>query len=119
MIKTTKIDTVTFAGRSGEQHELRIYVWETKFKALPGVYVIASRSIEPGAAPTYQPLFVGTSDDLSKIFKNHPRSECFQLHYANTIGVLKEPDAAARERIVADLIAGLQPPCNAPDADSL
>lgn len=117
MVKTTKIDTVKLTGRSGQEYELRIYVWETKFKALPGVYVVASRSIEPGAAAVYQPLFVGTAEDLSKVFKNHPRNECFQLHYANTIGVVKQPDAAARERIVEDLIAGLDPPCNAPDID--
>ncbi|HLF13178.1 MAG TPA: hypothetical protein VJA26_18410 [Gammaproteobacteria bacterium] len=117
MAKTTKIDTVAFAGRSGKAYELRVYVWETKFKALPGVYVVASRSMEPGATPSYQPLFVGMAEDLSKVFQNHPRTECFQLHYANTIGVLREPDIAARERIVKDLIAGLEPPCNAADAD--
>src|SRR5262245_15686205 len=56
--KTAKIDTVTFAGRSGEEYELRVYVWDTKFKALPGVYVVASRAMEPGSPATYQPLFV-------------------------------------------------------------
>jgi hypothetical protein len=115
--KTAKIDTVTLAGRSGEEYELRVYVWDTKFKALPGVYVVASRTMEPGSPATYQPLFVGIADDLSKVFKQHPRNDCFQLHYANTIGVLKEPDAAQRERIARDLLDGLSPPCNAPDAD--
>jgi hypothetical protein len=115
--RNTKIDTVRLAGRSGEEYELRVYVWDTKFKALPGVYVVASRSVEPGSPPTYEPLFVGTAEDLSKVFKQHPRTDCFELHYANTIGVLKEPDAAQRERIARDLQAGLSPPCNASDAD--
>jgi hypothetical protein len=117
LAKKTRIDTLTFAGRSGSSYELRIYVWETAFKAVPGVYVVVSRSIEPGAPPSYQPLFVGVADDLSKVFEHHPRHDCFQLHYANAIGVLRESDRAARERIAADLIEELEPPCNAPDAD--
>jgi hypothetical protein len=115
--KTTKIDAVTFAGRSGKGYEFRVYVWETKFKSLPGVYVIASRSIEPGQPARYEPVFVGAADDLSKVFKNHPRNDCFQLYYANVVGVLKETDSASREAITPDLAAGLSPPCNGADAD--
>jgi hypothetical protein len=62
-------------------------------------------------------LFVGSAADLSKAFKGHPRGDCFQMYYANVIGVLKEADAGARERISADLIAALAPPCNAADAE--
>jgi hypothetical protein len=113
----TKIDGVTFTGRSGQAYDFRMYVWNTKFKALPGVYVVASRSMEPGEAPRYEPLFVGPAADLSKALKAHPRIDCFQLHYANVIGVLQEPDAGAREQIAADLVDALAPPCNAPDAD--
>jgi hypothetical protein len=115
--KTTKIDAVTFAGASGKQYEFRVYVWDTKFKALPGVYVVASRTMEPGESPRYESVFVGAASDLSKTFKSHPRSECFQMYYANVIGVLKEPDAAVREKISTDLIGALAPPCNANDAE--
>jgi hypothetical protein len=115
--KTTKIDAVTLAGASGKQYEFRVYVWDTKFKALPGVYVVASRTMEPGESPRYEPVFVGAAADLSKSFKSHPRGECFQMYYANVIGVLKEPDAGAREKISADLIGSLAPPCNAADAE--
>lgn len=111
------IDGLTLTGRSGQAYEFRVYVWATKFKPVAGVYVIAERSIEPGQRPRYAPLFVGAADDLSKALKDHPRTDCFQLHYANVIGVLKESDAAARERITADLIDALAPPCNAPDAE--
>lgn len=115
--KTTKIDTLTFTGTSGQRYTLRVYVWETVFKAVPGVYVVASRSVEPGAPPRYEPLFVGVTENLAKVFEHHPRHDCFQLHYANTIGVLQEPNAATRDAIAADLVAALTPPCNAPDAD--
>lgn len=117
MAKTTKIDAVTFAGGSGTDYEFRVYVWETKFKSLPGVYVVASRSIEPGQSARYEPVFVGAAADLSKTFKGHPRSDCFQMYYANVVGVLKEADATNREKIMRDLTEGLAPPCNAADAE--
>ena len=117
MSKTTRIDAVTLEGASGKQYEFRVYVWDTKFKALPGVYVVASRSMDPGQDARYESVFVGSASDLSKAFKSHPRGECFQMYYANVIGVLKEADADAREKISADLIEALAPPCNADDAE--
>ena len=94
-----------------------MYVWETKFKSLPGVYLVASRSIEPGQQPTYAPLFVGAAGDLSKPLKNHPRTECFQLYYANVVGVLREERDGEREQIVVDLVEGLTPPCNSMETE--
>jgi hypothetical protein len=116
MVKTTKIDEVTFAGRSGTRYDFRIYVWETKFKPVPGVYVVASRTVEPGSPAQYAPLFVGQAADLSAVLKDHPRDECFQMYYANVVGVLKVDDDDRRAAILADLLAQLHPPCNAADA---
>jgi hypothetical protein len=114
--KTTKIDQVTMAGRSGQHYDFRIYVWATKFKSVSGVYVVAARTIEPGQKPKYQPLFVGAAKDLSAVLKDHPRDECFQMYLANVIGVLKEDNEEARATILADLLDGLAPPCNAAGA---
>jgi hypothetical protein len=114
--KTTKIDHVAFTGRSGQLYDFRIYVWETKFKAVPGVYVIASRTVEPDQPAHYEPLFVGEMADLSSVLKDHPRDECFQMYYGNVVGVLKEDDGERRALIVRDLQDGLSPPCNAADA---
>jgi hypothetical protein len=116
MGKTTKIDEVAFAGRSGQRYEFRVYVWETKFKAVPGVYVVASRSVEPGQRAQYSPLFAGEAQDLSSALKQHSRDECFQMYYANVIGVLKEEDDKKRASILADLLGGLTLPCNGADA---
>jgi hypothetical protein len=117
LAKTTKIDQVGFAGRSGQRYPCRIYVWDTKFKSVPGVYVVASRTMDPGQAARYEALFVGEAADLSAALKNHPRDECFQMYYANVVGVLKEDNAAKRAAILADLLAGLTPPCNSADAE--
>ena len=116
MTKSTKIDQIAFAGRSGASYDFRVYVWETKFKAIPGVYVVASRTIEPGQPPQYQPLFIGQTADLSAALRGHPRDECFQMYLGNVIGVLKETDDARRTSILSDLLDGLAPPCNAADA---
>lgn len=116
MAKTTKIDEVAFAGRSGQRYDFRIYVWKTKFKAVPGVYVVASRTMEPGQRAQYAPLYVGEAADLSTALKGHPRDECFQMYYGNVVGVLKEDDDARRATILEDLLDALAPPCNAPQA---
>lgn len=112
MAKTTRIDTVSLAGRSGRRYEFRMYVWDTKFKAVPGVYLVATRGIEPGQKATYTPLFIGAAGDLSKALKNHARSDCFQMYLANVVGVLREELEDERAHIVADLIDALAPPCH-------
>jgi hypothetical protein len=38
------------------------------------------------------------------------------MYYANVIAVLKEEDTRTRAAILADLKAGLSPPCNTPAA---
>jgi len=116
LAKTTKIDQVTFVGGSGRRYDCRIYVWDTKFKAVPGVYVVASRTMDPGQPAKYEVVFVGEAADLSAALRAHPRDECFQMYYANVIGVLKEENAKTRAAILADLQTGLAPPCNASDA---
>jgi hypothetical protein len=116
MTKHTKIDQIELAGDSGARYDFRVYVWETKFKAIPGVYVVAARTIEPGQPPHYQPLFVGETADLATAFRDHARDECFQMYYGNVVGVLKEGDDARRTSILADLLAALVPPCNGADA---
>ena len=117
MITTTKIDAITLTGHSGEQYAFRVYVWETKFKPVAGVYVVASRNVEPDRSARYEPVFVGTADDLSAALAAHPRTECFQMYLANVVAVLQEEDADRRERIAQDLEKGLAPPCNAPDEE--
>ncbi|HEX7080135.1 MAG TPA: hypothetical protein VF329_03900 [Gammaproteobacteria bacterium] len=108
----TRIDTVSFTGRSGRRYEFRLYVWATRFKPIPAVYVVTERSVEPNTSPTYRPVFVGSTSDMSRIFDGHPHQDCFDLYYANTIAVLQEADAAARARIEEDLAGALAPPCN-------
>ena len=110
---TSRIDKIVFTGQSGRRYDFRLYVWATQFKAVSAVYVVTERAVEPNAAPTYRPVFVGGTSDLSQIFKEHPHQDCFDLYYANTVAVLQEGDEAARAGIEQDLVASLRPPCNA------
>ncbi len=107
-----KLGTLALTGRSGRSYEFRLYVWRTVLKAVPAVYVVTERVIEPQREPTYNVVFVGNTEDVSGIFGGHVQQDCFDLHYANALGVLHEPDPAQREAIERDLVDALSPPCN-------
>lgn len=111
-----KLDTLTFTGQSGQEYSFRVYSWEHEFKALPAVYIVTERTVEPNSAPAFSPVYIGMTEDLSSLFGSHEKSDCFQMYYANTVAVLAEPDAAARARIEKDLVGALEPPCNADEA---
>jgi hypothetical protein len=111
MAKTTKIDEVTFAGRSGTRYDFRIYVWETKFKAVPGVYVVASRTMEPAMRAVHhcswarRPIAVALKSPSRRVFQMY-YGACSQRAEGMTM-----PDAS-----FSGLLDGLAPPCNAADA---
>jgi hypothetical protein len=106
------IDTVTLAGKSGRTYEFRIYPWKHVFKRLAAVYAVMERVIESRSTPAYSTIYVGETENIRAVFSGHEKRECFEMYYANTIGVLPETDAARRAAIVEDLRAALDPPCN-------
>jgi hypothetical protein len=106
------IDTLTLAGKSGRTYQLRIYPWKHAFKRLAGVYAVMERAIESRTTPTYSTIYVGETENVRAIFAGHEKRECFEMYFANTIGVLPESDAAQRAAIADDLRAALDPPCN-------
>ena len=110
-----KLDSVTFLGRSGREHRFRVYKWKNEFRPLPAVYIVTERVVEPGKASMYTPIFLGITDDLSRVFDNHPKSECFQMYLANTIAVLPERSLPKRLQIAKELTETLKPPCNEHD----
>jgi hypothetical protein len=70
------------------------------------------RVIESRSTPAYSTIYVGETENIRAVFSGHEKRECFEMYYANTIGVLPETDAARRAAIVEDLRAALDPPCN-------
>jgi hypothetical protein len=103
---------VTLAGKSGKTYELRVYPWKHPFKRLAAVYAVMERVIESRSTPAYTTVYVGETENIRAVFSGHDKHECFEMYYANTIGVLPEPDAARRAAIIEDLRAALDPPCN-------
>jgi hypothetical protein len=110
------LDTVTLAGKSGRSYQFRIYAWKHAFKRLAAVYVVMERIIESRSTPAYSTIYVGDTDNVRTVFAGHDKRECFEMYYANTIGVLPEPDGARRAEIADDLRAALDPPCNRGDS---
>jgi hypothetical protein len=110
------IDTVTLVGKSGRKYQFRIYPLKHRFKVLSGVYAVMERVIEPRSTPKYSTIYVGETENLAAVFSGHEKSECFEMYYANTIGVLPEADAAERVAIANDLRGALDPPCNRADS---
>ena len=107
-----KLDSIRLRGRSGCEYDFRVYLWGHHFKPVSAVYVITERRLEPDGTAHYLPIYVGKTDDLSRIFDNHPRKECFQVYLANTIAAFAEEDSQNREAVVLDLLSAIKPPCN-------
>lgn len=107
---------MTLAGKSGRTYQLRVYPWKHPFKPLSVVYAVMERIIESRSTPSYSTIYVGEAENVRTVFANHEKRECFEMYYANTIGVLVEPESAWRAAIVNDLRAALDPPCNRTDS---
>lgn len=110
-----KLDSIRLRGHSGRDYDFGVYVWGHRFRPVAAAYVVMERRLDPDGTARYLPLYVGDADDLSHIFENHPREECFQVYLANTIGVHRDERSESRKGIVEDLLAALEPPCNKPE----
>jgi len=111
----TTLGDLVLAGQSGREYRFRVYPWTHDLKPLPAVYVVTERVVEPNHPPRYSPVFIGVTDDLSLVFENHAKSECFEVYYANTVAVLPIQDIRLRRQIVHDLFSAHSPPCNGDD----
>jgi hypothetical protein len=110
------LDTLTLVGKSGRKYEFRIYPLKHRFKRLSGVYAVMERVVEPRSAPKYSTVYVGETVDLASVLSGHAKAECFEMYFANTIGVFPEADATKRAAIADDLSGALAPPCNRADS---
>jgi hypothetical protein len=106
------LDTLTLVGKSGRKYELRVYPLIHRFKRLSGVYAVMERVVEPRSTPKYSTVYVGETENLATVLSGHEKTECFEMYFANTIGVFAEADAAKRAAIANDLSGALGPPCN-------
>lgn len=109
----SKISTASFRGGSGTRYPFEVYNWDIFFReGLTGVYCIARRyKLEDGSF-TLDPIYIGESEDLSKICGFHRKQACLQQYQANVRCVFQVQNPQRRQYIVQDLLEGYDVPCN-------
>ena len=101
--------TINWRGRSGREYAYHIYPIGTEFKSAPGNYVFAKQT-RPN---TFQPIYIGETEDLSQRFDNHHKMPCIRRNGATHITVHANYNGEqARKAEEADLIANYRPICN-------
>lgn len=107
-----KLGELTLAGASGNTYTFEVFPYDTTFNALPAVYYISRRNENQDGTFSHSRIYVGQTSNLAERFIAHHDEECFESHRANCKSVLISNSEKERLAIEADLVAGLNPPCN-------
>ncbi len=108
-----KLGTISFLGKSGHHYNFAAYPLGVKLKkGFGGVYFITARSDDGGSHHSHHKVYLGETGDLSELSEDHPKQSAFEAEGANCICIHATKDPAARERILADLLAHYSPACN-------
>ncbi len=95
-------------GKSGRSYTYKICKLPPDFKALPGNYIFVKK-----IGPTWDPLYIGQSTDLSAPLDHHHAMPCIQEHLATHIHAHANFGGLADRQVEEqDLIARWNPPCN-------
>jgi hypothetical protein len=105
-------ERLTLSGNTYIAYDFDLFPFDASFHPIAAVYVVTRRTGQTGPA-AHEVLYVGETTKLPERFADHPTADCFRRHHADSVGVLRQEDAAARRETVADLVAELRPPCNA------
>ena len=106
---TTKVETINWPGRSGQNYRYFVYPIGTSFKDVPGNYVFAKRTYNGSLVPIY----VGQTGNLSERFDNHHKMLCILRNGASHICVHESSTSVAvRMAEEQDIIVRWSPPCN-------
>lgn len=101
--------TIIWDGKSGNNYKYWIHVIEVEFKASPGNYVFAKKTLDG----RFRPIYVGETGDLSERFDNHHKMGCIKNAGATHICVhTSGNDDTVRRAEEADIIEKWQPSCN-------
>ena len=101
--------TLDWTGSSGIFYRYWILEIGANLNAEPGNYIIARE----GAADWYDAIYVGHTDDLSKLMQDHPQMECINDRNPTHLFVHASSPSEQTRHAEADDIARLQEPfCN-------
>ncbi len=101
--------TVTFKGKSGERYAFQALPFDTRLKAVGGVYVVTRRAYEDRTFPTkasHHVLAVGQTPDLAAAFLSKAERTKLAGQGANCICLHALPDEERRLAIEKDLVEG-------------
>ena len=101
--------TLDWTGSSGMFYRYWILGMDANLNAEPGNYIIARE----GAADWYDAIYVGHTDDLSKLMQDHPQMECISDRNPTHLFVHASSPSEQTRQAEADDITRLQEPfCN-------
>lgn len=108
-LNMAKLWEIILTGKSWKKYTFNVYLSNTEFKNVGGVYLISKRNHE---TRKHNFIYIGQTQDLSTRFDNHHRQDCFDRHWYNCISVHSENNETVRLQIEKDLIDGIDTPCN-------
>ena len=99
--------TITLSGKSGKTYQFLMYVLNTSFKAMGGLYLFTK-----AADNTNYLLYLGHTQDLSSRFTNHHKEECVDNHGGTHVSVCIIEDEKTRIAAEKDILANYNFTCN-------
>jgi len=101
-------DKIVIAGYFGTSYPFSIYVNDSYWNEVPGVYFVTKKD----SLNKYMPLYVGITENLKQRFSNHHKLQAFQRQGWTHLGFLYEPDEVKRRAIERDLLLNYCWECN-------
>jgi hypothetical protein len=100
--------TLSLTGKSGKIYAFELYVLNTSFREVGGLYAFSKQA----TATTHTIIYIGHTQDLSSRFTNHHKEECIDGQGATYISVCQMPNEIDRLVAEKDLLANYNCPCN-------
>ena len=101
--------TLDWTGSSGMYYRYWMLGMDAKLNAEPGNYILARE----GAADWYDAIYVGHTDDLSRLMEDHPKMDCIRSSGATHLFAHSSSASEQTRQMEADDITRLQEPnCN-------
>ena len=112
---TIEKDPVSFHGKSGKQYNFKACTLDEELCELEGIYIFTKRVTgEQDGKKKYKRLYVGETNNLATVIKDHENSPCLKQYGVDSICVFLDSNESSRRKRVADIIRGgiVRPPCN-------
>jgi len=102
--------TINWHGQSGKAYKYWIHPIGTRFEAVPGNYIFATKT-QPN---NWSPVYIGESSNLQeRLTDSHEALPCVKRNGGTHVHVHRnDAGQAARRAEEQDLIAKWKPPCN-------